>query len=138
MQSWNILNQNVVLSCIMESFNTEMIYNRGPKQPPQEMHSWRDFGCTFIQHCNRNYIITIYKNRCVAPHLAATGSREVNTNSFLIINAEVRKTINQKPISFKKSNWRGKKGAKKYLNTGILIKNCYWMVGTKSHTTLKR
>ena len=34
----------------MESFNTEIIYSREPKQPPQEMHHRGAFGCALIQH----------------------------------------------------------------------------------------
>ena len=50
MQAWNIVNQNTVIPCKMENFNTEIVYSREPKQPPQEMHHRGAFGCAFIQH----------------------------------------------------------------------------------------
>ena len=92
------------------------------------------FGCVFIQHCNTSCVFTIYKNGCIAPDLGTTGSREDNTNSFLMINAGVRKANSPQKIA----TGEKEKRAKKPLNTGMLTKNCY-LIGRskKSHSKLK-
>ena len=93
MQASNIVSQNFVLRYNIESFNIEIIYSREPKQPPKEMHHCGTFGCAFIQHGNSTCVITINKNAFVAPGVTPSSCRDDNTDNFLIINVEVKKTI---------------------------------------------
>ena len=83
----------VVIPCNMDSFNTKVKYVREPKQPPQEIHHCGACGCSLIQHGNSNCVIAIYKTSFDAPGVTPTGSRKENTNSFFIVNVEVRKAI---------------------------------------------